>query len=153
LNEIEAFEAKLDARYSKWWIGSGKQQKTKVTKILNDLNSTRSQFVAGKAQRWAGLGFSAIAGIELFDLFAKNAQAANNIANHNPAQLQKWNDLVLQYDASLDQVVDLDRLTKSRGLFLKKAFIEYWTELGLDAAAVTAADLALTKWIEFNLYD
>ena len=148
LDEYFAYVQKLDGEFRDVWVKAGK----KKSDMLKVIKRSGLSFAVNKANRMKRMGFAIVGSIGLFNLISENATAASNIANHTPAQLQKYNAFVDQYEIAINDVLENDRLSANRAHHLKNAFIAYGQALQLDQDALNTMSAAMGAHIDLHYH-
>jgi hypothetical protein len=145
--DVKAFDDALYARYSDLLLDAGASKKA-VAKIKSAIPKELPTLTMSKMSFLKSVGV-VFAGIEFFDLLTGNAQAAEAIAKHTPAQDGAFNTFVQNYETAIDDAITFNRLSYNKAAQVKEGFIAYLQALGLNEGAVNnisrLMEIALSK--------
>jgi len=127
-SKIDDFVAKQEQEYAKWWLSAGEGKK--ISKIENRL-AKMADFTMSRANRWGRLGLQAFTGFAIFNLISERGTALAAIADHSPAQLQKWREFEGDYLDKMKKGYAQGYLSKDDALLLKGSFMDYVTAMNL----------------------
>lgn len=147
---LNAFEAKLDAAYQKWWVAPNATT-DEAGKVFKRLDGRRkvARFKTGEGSRLLKLLPQLLVALKIFDIIGEGVAVAANAGGHTPYQEGKWQEFEFRYRRALDVAVRTEAPPDKREYLvpLKDAFIKYLRAIEIPDKAVSAIDAALEVYL------
>ena len=153
LDRVIKFAKDIELKYASRWIEYGPMQAARVNRIKHMLKNSAVAWGMGKGARWQSLGLRALAALPILTVLGQNAEAAYKIKNFDPDTHIPFKRFMGQYEATLDQAIDLGRVKKKTGEVLTRNFADFAKSIALDPEAVDKVKTAMDAWTDLELHE
>ncbi len=151
-DDIDKFEQDVERAYKDLWIEKGKNQGSKVKKILQTIDDP-SKFTLKRQDRMRLIGIS-LTTLAIYELFVSKAEAAKAIVNHPPEARAAWDRVHSTMSACMDSEIQHGWIKREALVDFHAAFFDYCRALKISNGDNSwAAAEYLTKVKVYTTYE